>query len=314
MYYDRTVSKALADALSSSGPFSFLVHYAKTEDLADLQLRRHAKPHSKRCWATLYCGLTGVLHVFEQNGQFWLRGRSSNPAWEKSWTEARKAEEWQSAEARLKEYIDLEIGGVEPRSTNEGGIVARLCKPAAGPFGIVDREVIIAFPSAKERDITRTQLLKRLTAAFRRDHERKWFVPNDFRGELDLLAVDPKGRLLAIEVKPASATAGIAWAPLQAAFYADFLKAWSKDVGPKSQQILRDMLQRRIDLGLTRGPNRLLEHRFEIVPVVAFGAPPNSDEAKPRLEEVRKTLLDAKLGFKSLKVWQVKDSGIREIH
>jgi hypothetical protein len=311
MYYDRTISQKLVDALGPGGPFSFLVRYAKTKYLADLQLRGY--PHSKRYWATLYCGITMILDVFERYGQFSLKGKSDSRAWDKSWAEGRQLDEWRSAEERLDKYIDRAIRDVGERFTNEGTIQAMLCTRAGDLFSVIDRETVIGFSNMTELVTTYARLQGPLRAACPHDPARPWFVPKEFGGKLDLLAVDPDGRLLAIEVKPGSATAGITWAPLQATFYAQLLRAWSNEVGQKSQHILHAMLQQRIDLGLTRDPNRRLKYPLEIVPVVAIGGPPKSPEAIPRLKAVQQALLDAKVGYPSLKVWQVEDSVKREI-
>jgi len=294
--------------------------YAKTQPLMDLQLRGY--PNSDRYWATLYCGLTGVLDVYEQNGQFWLKGNSNSSSWatswDKSWAEKRQLGGWRLAEEQLDKYLNLEMQrGLLPRFTKEGRIQAMLCTPSVGLFGIIDREVIIGFPKGREGDrvATNKRLLQPLQAACPSDRAHPWFVPpKEFGGELDLLAVDPSGRILAIEVKSGSNTHGITWAPLQATFYANFLKEWSKEVRQKSQDILHKMLQQRIDLGLTRGPNPQLKYPLEIVPVVAFGGPPKSTKAIPRLKIVQKALIDAKVGYRSLKVWQVEGSVIQEIH
>jgi hypothetical protein len=314
MYCNRTISKALADALGSGGPFSFLVRYAKTQYLADLQLRGYPYPHSKRCWVTLYCGLTIVLHVFERDRQFWLKGKSNSRAWDKSWTERRQLDEWRSAEEWLNKYIDRAIRDVGERFTNEGTIQAMLCTRAGDLFSVIDRETVIGFSNMTERVTTYARLQELLRAACPPDPARPWFVPpKEFGGELDLLAVDPSGRILAIEVKSGSNIHGITWAPLQATFYAELLRTWSNEVGQKSQDILHKMLQQRIDLGLTRDPNRLLKYPLEIVPVVAIGGSPKSPEALPRLKAVQQALLDAKVGYPSLEVWQVEDSVKREI-
>jgi hypothetical protein len=316
MYYDRHVSKALIDALLSGGPFSFLARYAKTQPLADLQFRGY--PNSNRYWATLYVGLTGILHIYEQNGQFWLKGNTkSEEEWSKSWAERRQSNGWRLAEEQLLKYLNLEMPrGLRPHFTKEGKIQAMLCAPSTGRFGIIDREVIIGFPKGREKDriATNKRLLQPLRAACQRGLEGRWSsVPKEFGGELDLLAIDPDGRLLAIEVKSESNLVGITWAPLQAIFYAELLKAWSHEVGQESQRILHRMLRQRIKLGLTRSPNRALKYPLEIVPVVAFGGPPKSPQAIPRLKKVKKALLDANLGYKSIIVWQVEGSAIWEI-
>lgn len=315
MDYDRTVSPALIEALLPGGPFSFLVRYAKTQYLADLELRGYPYPHSQHKWATLYVGLTGILHVYERDGKFWLKGNSKSGEWNKSWAEKRKLGDWRLAEEQLDKYLEREkLRGRNPRFTYEGEIQAILCKASVGRFGIIDREVIFGFPEG-ERGRTNKEHLEPLHDACRRAFPDKgWSVPKKFGGKLDLLAIDPDGRLLAIEVKSAFNLVGITWAPLQATFYAELLKAWSKKVGQESQDILHKMLQQRIDLGLTRDPNRLLKYPLEIVPVVAFGGPPTSPHAIPRLNKVKKALIDANPRYKSIMVWQVEGSVIQEIH
>jgi len=312
MNYDRTVSPALIDALGPGGPFSFLVRYAKTQPLMDLQLRGY--PNSDRYWATLYCGLTGVLDVYERDGKFWLKGNSKSGEWNKSWAEKRQLGDWRLAEEQLDKYLKREIlRGRNLRFTYEGKIQAILCKASVGRFGIIDREVIFGFPEG-ERGRTNKELLEPLHDACRCAlPDEGWSVPKKFGGKLDFLAIDPNGRLLAIEVKSAFNLVGITWAPLQATFYADLVKRWSKEVRQKSQDILHKMLQQRIDLGLTRGPNPQLKYPLEIVPVVAFGGPPTSPHAIPRLNKVKKALIDANR-YKSIMVWQVEGSVIQEIH
>jgi hypothetical protein len=52
--------------------------------------------------------------------------------------------------------------------------------------------------------------------------ERWWSsMPKSLGGECDVLAIDSDGRLLAIEIKPWSATTAIRWSPLQVRHYAN---------------------------------------------------------------------------------------------
>src|SRR3954453_20176862 len=103
MNYDRTVSTNLLGALRS-GPFAFLARIARTQHLADLQLRGY--PATKRCWATLYCGLTKVLDVIERGGAIRLRGVSNRPQWIAGWEGSRPIGDWAAKAALVDEYID----------------------------------------------------------------------------------------------------------------------------------------------------------------------------------------------------------------
>jgi hypothetical protein len=310
MYYDRSVSPDLLSALQPGKPFARLVHFARTNHLADLQLRGY--PHEKRCWATLYLGLTKVLDVIETNGRFSLRGNTKLPAWDDDWKRGRGLEDWKVAEADVNAYLDRAIREVHERYTVEGAVQAALCTRASDLFSVIDREAVIGFASNKERETTYERLQGPLRKACAPDPALPWFIPKRFGGELDLLAVDDRGRLLAIEVKPASATAGIAWAPFQATFYAELLKAWSEEQGEDSRRSLQSMLQQRIDHGLTRDPNRALKFPLEIIPVVAIGGDPKSPEALRRLRHVQETLLSEKVGWPSLEVWIVEDAVKRQ--
>src|SRR5207302_1685926 len=93
--------------------------------------------------------------------------------------------------------------------------------------------------------------------------------PERLGGELDLLAVDPVGRLLVIEVEPGTSVPGITWAPLQVTFYAELFRKWASEVGDEqAREGLSAMLQQRVALGLTQDPRRSLRQPLDIVPVV----------------------------------------------
>jgi hypothetical protein len=311
MYYDRTVSAELRSALSRGGPFDFLTAIGRDRHLADLQLRGY--PGKRRYWATLYCGLTKVLDLFERNGDFWLAGGKfwqADGGWKPSWETRRPAAQWWAEADAIAGYVDAAIRSVGTRFTNEGAIQAMLCTRASTLFSTIDREAVVGFENNAGRTAVYAGLQDPLHAACPPDPALKWFVPKRFGGELDLLAVDDDGRLLVVEVKPGSATAGITWAPLQAIFYAELFRAWSDQVGKAGADSLNAMLQQRVDLRLERDHGRRVEHPVRIVPVVAIGGTPKSPQAIPRLEKVRSALL-AGGRWTDLEVWIVEESVAR---
>src|SRR4051812_32555118 len=101
MYYDRTVTKTLIDELRPGGAFGFLTRVPKTWHLTDLQLRGY--PNKRRCWATLYVGLTKVLDVVEHNGMFRLKGKMDDPVWDPEWEQAHPAD-WFLAQPGVAVY------------------------------------------------------------------------------------------------------------------------------------------------------------------------------------------------------------------
>lgn len=304
VYYDRTASQALLDALKPKGVFPYLAEIAHTQHLADLQLRGY--PGKKRCWATLYVGLTKVLDVFEKRGEFWLKGKA-HPLWDTEWEIRQPADHWHTLVEPIRQYLDATIGGVAKQFTNEGAVQAMLCTRASALFSVIDREAVIGFSNTAERISTYERLQKPLHDACVLEPAPKWFKPKKFGGELDLLAVDPQGRLLVIEIKPGSSTSGITWAPLQAMFYAELFRAWSAEAGEASHANLQSMLKQRVTLGLTQDPVRSLRYPLEIVPVIAIGGEP-SNAALARLWVVRDALLASHADWSNLEVWRVEES------
>jgi hypothetical protein len=307
MYYDRTVSDGLLEALGF-GPFAFLTQVARSQHLADLQLRGY--PSTKRCWASLYCGLTKVIDVVESGGAIRLVGTTAHPKWDAQWAAFRPAAAWYTDVPALEDYVDSAIRGVAARFTNEGAVQAMLCTRAGSLYSVVDREAVIGFSNTAERVNTYGRLREPLHAAFSGASEDKWLVPKPFGGELDLLAIDPEGRLLVVEIKPGSSTSGITWAPLQAIFYAELFRAWSTECGRASVDVLESMLKQRIALELTRDPSRRLHHPIEIVPVVAIGGSPSA-KAIERMWTVRSRLSTAGVGWENLEVWMVEEAVAR---
>lgn len=310
MYYDRTVSKALVDELRPTRAFGFLAGLARTWHLADLQLR--AYPGKHRCWATLYVGLTKVLDVYEHHGSFRLKGKIDDPAWDSVWEQAHTAA-WFRHQAEVAAYVRGAMGKVAERFTNEGAVQAMLCTRASHLFSVIDREAVIGFDDTIARKATYEAVQSPLLAACQPDQTAAWFKPKSFGGELDLLAVDDEGRILVVEVKPGSATSGIAWSPLQATFYTRLFRSWADEAGDDAPRILRSMLAQRVDLGLTRDPLRAPRTPVEFVPVVAIGGSPSSPQALPRLRRVQSALLDAEVGDPALQVWLVEESVSRTV-
>jgi hypothetical protein len=306
VYYDRTVTQALREALASGGVFAFLVETVRQQHLADLQLRGY--PAQKTCWATMYCGLTKVIDVYENSGEFWLKGKIADPSWDPAWGTRRPPSQWTKESKRVASYVDSALRGVPARFTNEGALQAMLCTRAGDLFSVIDREAVIGFRTIDERAAMYASLQHPLAAACPPDSENAWFAPPSFGGELDLLAVDRAGRLLVIEVKPGSSTRGIAWAPLQASFYAALFRAWADEAEEHARDVLESMLSQRIELGISSDPPRPLAYPLDIVPVVAIGGPPRSRAALPRLRVVQSALLASGAGWPNLEIWQVHEA------
>ena len=303
MYYDRTASAALIEALKPSGPLAVLTSFAKRQHLADLQLRSY--PSKSGCWATMYFGLTKLIDVHERNGLFWAKRGKHGDGWIDLWNSKRPAEQWANDGQVLDHFLRHAAAEVGARFTNEGAVQSMLCTRAAHLFSVVDREAVIGFESTKHREQAYAEVRAPLEAALPANPSLPWLKPKRFGGELDLLAIDERGRLLAIEVKPGSSTSGVTWAPLQAAFYAGLFRKWSETVADPASS-LHSMLKQRMDLGLTVDPVRALKTPIEVVPIVAIGGDPSA-AAVQRMFHVREALVDQGLLDEAFEIWQVSE-------
>jgi hypothetical protein len=178
----------------------------------------------------------------------------------------------------------------------------------------VDREAVLGHVNSAVRSATtdpvEIALNEALSAA---DNGEPWWPTArgkvKFGGELDVLAVDDEGRLLAVEVKPANAVAGIAKSPAQVALYATLWSTWLTETD-YSTEVLQGMLDQRARLGLGRaGP---LVPPETVVPVVALGPGKLSKEALPRLRQVAQAIqpvLQARPSVAPLELWLVDELG-----
>jgi hypothetical protein len=118
---------------------------------------------------------------------------------------------------------------------------------------MVDREVALTFKDTS----TKTRIFEEITApyldAVKTVAEVPGQHPTSFGGECDLLAVDARGRLLAVEIKPRNVSS-IAWAGIQATIYAGLFTRWLRSprsaAADQPEVIIRDMLDQRTRLGL----------------------------------------------------------------
>lgn len=227
--FDRRVSGALLAALRDPTALGPLLDYAAQWSwLLDVQLRRASKGHGG--WATLYGGLTGVLHVHERAGLFRLdahtRWRTAG-GFQDGWAT------WRPLPALVEDlddvlrYVDTVFTGLPDRHWGAEGIVhAAICKRRSSGYRVIQREASPSFRSQTVKDGVLLPLHQRIqhtvTASGRAD---PWWPGMAGGGTVppmgtsaDVLAVDDEGRLLVIEAKPSTALKGIVWAPAQVRF------------------------------------------------------------------------------------------------
>ena len=116
---------------------------------------------------------------------------------------------------------------------------------------VIDRECVIGFENADEKEAYYTPILSersQIRTALQQHDSTKWGQPTakPFGDELDLLALDSDGHLLAIELKHGTNASGIYWAPLQASAYGS---AFERRL-PEIAEGIRDLVVQKVELGL----------------------------------------------------------------
>lgn len=110
-----------------------------------------------------------------------------------------------------------------------------------------------------------------------------------------MLAVSKTGELLAIEVKPHTASdKDIAWSVLQAGMYADLFQRWADQAGGKAHEVLHGMAAQRRRIGLASGSAIQLAAPIKVRPVVALDRRAKTS-AKDKLAEVHRHLASSGL-------------------
>ena len=129
---------------------------------------------------------------------------------------------WRAVEGYLEDVIPLASA---KHANKEGAVQAAVSVFSAEERVMVDREVALNFKDTS----TKTRIFEEITApyldAVKTVAEVPGQHPTSFGGECDLLAVDARGRLLAVEIKPRNVSS-IAWAGIQATIYAELFTRW----------------------------------------------------------------------------------------
>ena len=301
--YDRRVADELLVALEPGGFAHSLVEFGGSGMWAlDLQLRGLGQ-ETKLYRAALYVGTTKVLDIHLKGHSFALSATATfanpdngwDPAWEKRHDADWYAARWAEVDAYLQVVIEkiMQAG----RYVNEGMVQAAIGRFPATDFTVIDREAIVSFDSQPEKKACTAELSARWLDALRRVGSPPWWRtrPTSLGDECDVLAVSKTGELLAIEVKPHTASdKDIAWSVLQAGMYADLFQRWADHAGGKAHEVLHGMAAQRRRIGLASGTAIQLATPIKVRPVVALDRRAKTS-AKEKLAEVQRHLASSGL-------------------
>jgi hypothetical protein len=301
--YDRRVAGELLVALEPGGFAHSLVEFGGSGMWAlDLQLRGLGEER-KLHRAALYVGTTKVLDLHLKGHSFALSATATfanpdngwDPAWERRHDADWFAARWVEVDAYLQVVIEkiMQAG----RYVREGMVQAAIGRFPATDFTVIDREAIVSFDSQPEKKACTAELSARWLDALRRVDSPPWWRtrPTSLGDECDVLAVSTTGELLAIEVKPHTASdKDIAWSVLQAGMYADLFQRWANHASGKAHEVLHGMAAQRRRIGLASGTAIQLAAPIKVRPVVALDRRAKT-RAKEKLAEFHRHLASSGL-------------------
>ena len=314
--YDRRVAQDFLAHFMKGGVAYSLTEYAgKARYPVDLQMRHNPKTGVDH--ASLYVGLTSVLNVMAKPKPVPSLSLDAHKTWSEgpygfdlSWRSASPIGSWKSQWIHVEEYLEKVIPSASvSHGRTEGAVQAAASAFSDGSRVMLDREVTPHFLNTQVKNSVLGPISKELADALSRSRPVPGKPPGSFGAECDLLALDRRGRLLAVEVKPS--VSSLVWTPAQATMYSRVLQAWVDDDSGESpgwQAVVTGMLQQRRQLGLAPRISIDLPERPVVVPVIAVqrGA---STELISRLWKVQEALLAEGVGDPSLEVYEVSLSG-----
>lgn len=305
--YDRRVSEQFLQHFMPDGLLASLPTYAKRGLFPiDLGFRSDAKSGAEH--ASLYVGLTSVLDVHHsKNGNLRLKAHSTHRTggrFDDAWSSAMSVDELSTVWPEVELYLDRIIPiAAKSHGTKEGAVQAAVSSHRTNHRIVLDREVTPSFrdKAFKKEFMTACQapILEALQADLGFGK-----VPAKLGNECDALAIDTKGRVLAVEVKPIG-VGSIAWVAAQAMMYARILQGWL-DTDAAAADVLREMASQRHEVGLAPRFDVALGESPRVVPVVALqrGA---SAEMIRRMCAVRDVLrpVGAGLGLADVEIYEI---------
>lgn len=303
-YFDRRVPEELMDALRPGGFAHSLVEYARSGQYGlDLALRADVKSNESR--ATLYVGTTKALDLHYLLGKGFSLGvhdswKKTGP-WDPSWTKRANSEQQVARWPAVERFVESCIANVVGKGAHikEGVVQAGFSRFGDGNPCVVDREAVVGY----RNEATKARLLKQTRAPLQKfltdaaaDPGQKWLKPALKSTECDALAISKSGDLLTVEIKPDSAGANVAFAPLQAWQYARQFQQWIdcyEEAGLSAHDVILGMYEQRRELGLSVGRERpALAKRLKVIPVVAV-RPGCSQTVRKRVARVVELIREA---------------------
>jgi hypothetical protein len=295
MYYNRTISKGLANLLENGGELRWLFDFVKNHKELDFLI---GKNNSKE-WVSIYRGLTRIISVLPINNSTVFidaddkyKGISPNLYGQKSIDE------------NFQNDIESLIAKIETNSQfdryykskkegfyqNELSKIYGICGNATD-FVIIDKESVIGYSNQAEKNSLlgsiqqKYKQLQREISILNPERYGKDLGKKAIGNELDFLALDKDGNILLIEYKHGTNTSGIYLSPLQIGMYYDIFTSFPK----KDLEIaVFEMLEQKQKIGLINpnwGKPNIIK---DIIPVLIISEFNYKSSAKTKFDEIIK--------------------------
>lgn len=294
MYYNRTISKGLANLLENGGELRWLFDFVKKHKELDFLI---GKNNSKE-WVSIYRGLTRIISVLPINNTTVFidadnkyKNISPNLYGQKSVNEnfQNDIEHLITQIEQNRQFDRYYKNKKEGYYQNELSKIYGICGNSDTDFVIIDKEAVIGYSNQAEKDNLlgniqqKYKQLQREISALNPELYGKDLGKKAIGNELDFLALDKDGNILLIEYKHGTNTSGIYLSPLQIGMYNDIFTSFSKiDLGNS----VFEMLEQKQKIGLIN-PN--WENPYcikDIIPVLIISEFNYNSSAKTRFDEI----------------------------
>jgi len=300
MYYNRTVSKSLADLLSFGGQLRWLYDFVKEQPDLDFLLYKNNTSEG----ISVYRGLSRILTIREHAGNLILSAAPSYVAFNKPLYGVKNLNT--NFQADLELVIKQVRANVNPKLARyyncqkEGYYQSAfsrnfgICGAPDSDFVLIDKESVIGYLDSNYK----TQLLtksiinkyKQLQSTISSINPKLYgnnLVKKSLGNELDFLALDKNGNILLIEFKHGENTSGIYLSPLQIGIYHEIFTSYPwQDL----QNAVFSMLEQKQKIGLINPAWQKPKTINQIIPILIISDCPclSNGSSKARFNEILK--------------------------
>ena len=257
-------------------------------------------------YAHVYCGLTRVVVVHHVRKSLWV---SAHKRYRSQACGTGLFRAWSTTEDGFADALEQYLVGVAVRQADVSreGAVQSTWASVTSPWTPFDREAVLGYvdkPARKKARAFAEIAAVRAEIEHLRTRGRRWapMPVGKVGAKLDQLAVDPRGRLVLIELKHAGASPqSVYYSPLQLLQY---VCEWAMAF-ESVRDGLRALIAARKTIGLSPSDTPEFDRGFR--PVIGFGPDTRSGEVRARFGDVL-SIANQHLpeGVSPIEVWSIE--------